>query len=73
MIFLSERIAAHLQSSDIIGRGAGTLLHGLSDHPTRKKLVSCGLTKLRDEDLRLLGVPTREERGMLSTWLVLVE
>ena len=36
MIFLSERIAAHLQSSDIIGRGAGTLLHGLSDHPTRK-------------------------------------
>ena len=31
-----------------------------------KKLVSCGLTKLRDEDSRLLGILTRDERGMLS-------
>ena len=39
MIFLSERIAPHFPSSDVIGRGAGTLLHGLSDHLPRKEVV----------------------------------
>jgi hypothetical protein len=37
MIFLSERTATHLPSSGVIGHGAGTLLHDLSDHPTPKK------------------------------------
>jgi hypothetical protein len=36
MISLSETTARDLASSDVIGRGAGTLLHGLPDHPTQK-------------------------------------
>jgi hypothetical protein len=47
-------------SSGVIGRGAGTPLHDLLDHPQkRKKPVSRGLANLRDEDLRLLSVLTR--------------
>jgi hypothetical protein len=33
MIFLSETISGHLTSSDVIGRGAGAILHSLPDHP----------------------------------------
>ena len=33
MVFLSESIARQLASSEVIGRGAGTLFHSLPDHP----------------------------------------
>ena len=47
MILLSSTIGRDLASGDVIGRGAGTLLHGLSDHlqPREKPVVD-----LRDED-----------------------
>ena len=32
MIFLSEISAGHRPSREVIGRGAGTILHGLPDH-----------------------------------------
>jgi hypothetical protein len=75
MISLIETTARDLASSDVIGRGAGSLLCGLPDHPTPKYIGvawSTGLAKLRDNDLIVLSVLTREERGMMSTKLVLV-
>jgi hypothetical protein len=44
--------------SNVIGRGADTLLHGFPDHPHTAS-VSCGLIELRDEDLRLLSILRR--------------
>jgi hypothetical protein len=61
VIFFSERSGRDLASNDVINRGPG---HGLPDHPQpRKDPVSRGLANLRplrDEDLRLLSVLTRQ-------------
>jgi hypothetical protein len=60
MIFLSETVGRDLASSAVVGRGAGTLVHGLPDHPRPRNIPEArGLANLRDEDLRLLSVLTR--------------
>ena len=59
MIFFSETVGRDLENSGVVGHSAGTLLHGLPDHPRpRKSPVSQDLANLRDEDLRLLSVLT---------------
>ena len=63
MIFLgfSETAGRVLASSGFVSRGLSTSDHGLPDHPLpRKDPLSRGIANLRDGDLRLLGVLTRQ-------------
>ena len=69
MLFLSEMVGRNLASSDVVGRGAGTLVHGLPvpDHPQlRRNPVLRALAGLRNEDLRLLSVLTRRALDSLN-------
>ena len=58
MIFLSETIATHSPSCEVIGRGASTILHGLPDHPRPRIPVSRGLPKLTNEDFQWMSILT---------------
>ena len=69
MLFLRKMVGRNFASSDVVGRGAGTLVHGLPapDHPqARRNPVSRALAGLRNEDLRLLSVLTRRALESLN-------
>ena len=59
-------VGRDLASSDV-GRGAGTLVHGLPDHPqARRNPVPRALAGMKDKDLRLLSVLTRRALDSLN-------